>query len=44
MCDKSATKIIEKCVDATKSQKNRTNAPFKTGTEFAIYKVSNKVS
>ena len=27
-----------------KSHKNRTNAPFKTDTEFAIYKVSNKVS
>jgi uncharacterized protein (DUF362 family) len=27
-----------------KSRKNRENAPFKTGTGFAIYKVSNKVS
>ena len=45
MCDKTATKIIEGCVDATKKvEKTAKMRHLKTGTGFAIYKVSNKVS
>ena len=36
MCDKSATKIIEKCVDATKkSEKPHKCGHLKLATEFA---------